>query len=71
MKSSFFRIHIIFLGEYSPHKFLGNTQFYLAGICKYEESCKFNHSKSEAEKSPLQLNIFGFPKRLGKMNCSF
>ncbi|KAI3784661.1 hypothetical protein L1987_43764 [Smallanthus sonchifolius] len=32
---------------------------------------RFNHSKSEAEKSALQLNIFGFPKRLGKMNCSF
>ncbi|KAI3725965.1 hypothetical protein L1987_65761 [Smallanthus sonchifolius] len=46
-------------------------QFYPAGLCKYGESCRFNHSKSEAEESALQLNIFGFPKRLVKMNCSF
>ncbi|KAJ9562525.1 hypothetical protein OSB04_007685 [Centaurea solstitialis] len=46
-------------------------KFYLAGICKYGDSCRFNHSISEAEKALGLLNVFGFPKRLGKKNCAF
>ncbi|MFS7970415.1 putative transcription factor C3H family [Helianthus anomalus] len=40
-------------------------QFYPAGLCKYGDSCRFNHSILKADNLPLQVNY------LGKMNCSF
>ncbi|KAF5790782.1 putative transcription factor C3H family [Helianthus annuus] len=47
------------------------VKFYPAGLCKYGDSCRFNHSILEADNLPLQVNYLGYPKRLGKMNCSF
>ncbi|GKF42486.1 zinc finger CCCH domain-containing protein 6-like protein, partial [Tanacetum coccineum] len=37
--------------------------FYSAGVCKYGQFCRFSH--------PLELNVLGLPKRLGKTECSF
>ncbi|XP_058179230.1 zinc finger CCCH domain-containing protein 67-like isoform X1 [Rhododendron vialii] len=47
-------------------------KYYLtAEGCKYGKSCRYNHSKAEAEIAPPELNFLGLPIRLGEKECPF